>query len=83
MCLESYLQGQSLWDVMGDSETTSPFAMDAVALCKWKVREGKFIFVMKTTKKEEMLKHVRKVMTLEEASNIIVTLFTKANDAQL
>ena len=52
---------------MGNSETMPTLAMDAMTLCNWKVSVGKAMFVIKTMVKEEVLKHMRKMMTLNKA----------------
>ncbi|KAB2632885.1 protein SPA1-RELATED 2 [Pyrus ussuriensis x Pyrus communis] len=59
-CIESYLQGQDLWEVVGGSEVTQPAAEDANGvLRKWKIKAGKSMFALKTTIEEEMLEHIR------------------------
>ena len=39
MCIEAYLQGQDMWEIVGGSETTQP--EDAQALRKQKIKAGK------------------------------------------
>ena len=82
-CMESYLQGQDLWEVVGGSETTPPPATEAEALRKWKIKAGKAMFAIKTTVKDEMLEHIKKASSPKEARDTFVTLFSKKNDARL
>ena len=64
-CMESYLQGQDLWDVVNGNETTPP--EDIGALKKWRIKAGKAMFVIKTTIEEEMLEHIRHATTPKAA----------------
>ncbi|KAM1808410.1 hypothetical protein ACFX11_031301 [Malus domestica] len=83
-CIESYLQGQDLWEVVGGSEVTQPAAEDANGvLRKWKIKAGKSMFALKTTIEEEMLEHIRDAKTPKEAWDTFVTLFSKRNDTKL
>ncbi|XP_070678596.1 uncharacterized protein [Malus domestica] len=83
-CIESYLQGQDLWEVIGGSEVTQPAAEDANGvLRKWKIKAGKSMFALKTTIEEEMLEHIRDAKTPKEAWDTFVTLFSKRNDTKL
>ena len=50
-CIESYLQGQDLWEIVVGGETT-PFE-NAEAL--WKIKARKAMFTIKTSIEEEML----------------------------
>ncbi|KAE8655616.1 hypothetical protein F3Y22_tig00117021pilonHSYRG00028 [Hibiscus syriacus] len=41
-CMESYLQGQDLWEVVGGGEVTQPATEDANGILrKWKIKAGK------------------------------------------
>ncbi|KAE8675571.1 tir-nbs resistance protein [Hibiscus syriacus] len=83
-CMESYLQGQDLWEVVGDGEVTQPTAEDANGILrKWKIKAGKAMFALKTTIEEEMLEHIRDAKTPKEAWDTFVTLFPKRNDTKL
>ena len=66
-CLESYLQSQDLWEVVGRSESTPPPEADANALKTWKVKVGKAMFAIKVSIEEEMLEHIRYTPTPKEA----------------
>ncbi|KAE8671632.1 hypothetical protein F3Y22_tig00111941pilonHSYRG00018 [Hibiscus syriacus] len=83
-CMESYLQGQDLWEVIGGGEVTQPATEDANGILrKWKIKAGKAIFTLKTTIEEEMLEHIRDAKTPKEAWDTFVTLFSKKNDTKL
>ena len=54
----SYLQGQDLWEVVGGSETTLLEEDSNGTLRKWRIKEGKAMFALKTTIEEGMLEHI-------------------------
>ena len=82
-CMESYLQGQDLWEIVGGSESTQPTEDANDILRKWKIKAGKAMFALKTTVEEEMLEHIRDTRTPKEAWDTFVTLFSKRNDTRL
>ncbi|KAJ0112855.1 hypothetical protein Patl1_01721 [Pistacia atlantica] len=83
-CMESYLQGQDLWEVVGGDEVTQPAVEDANGILqKWKIKAGKAMFALKTTIEEEMLEHIRDAKTPKEVWDTFVTLFSKKNDTRL
>ncbi|XP_077253021.1 uncharacterized protein LOC143892353 [Tasmannia lanceolata] len=84
-CLESYLQGQDLWEVVSGTYVNPPTnASDAQdALRKWKIKAGKAMFVLKATIQKDMIDHIREAKTPKEAWDSFVTLFAKSNDARL
>uniref|UniRef100_A0A2N9HGS9 GAG-pre-integrase domain-containing protein n=1 Tax=Fagus sylvatica TaxID=28930 RepID=A0A2N9HGS9_FAGSY len=79
--MESYLQGQDLWEIVAGSETTPPD--NDQALRKWKVKAGKAMFTIKTSIEEEMLDHIRRVDTPKAAWDTFATLFLKKNNVRL
>lgn len=81
--MESYLQGQDLWEVVGGSESTPPPEADANALKKWKVKVGKAMFAIKVLIEEEMFEHIRYAPTPKEAWNILASRFSKKNEMRL
>ncbi|CAL1391452.1 unnamed protein product [Linum trigynum] len=81
-CLESYLQGQGLWSLIGGSETREP-AGDNDAIEKWKMRAGKAMFAIKVTIEDEMLEHVRYTTTPKDAWDTLASRFSKKNDMKL
>ncbi|KAM1503528.1 hypothetical protein ACFXTO_028754 [Malus domestica] len=82
-CMESYLQGQDLWDVVGGNEVTQPEEDTSGILKKWKIKAGKAMFAFKTTVEDDMLKHIRKAKTPKEVWDNFATLFSKRNDTRL
>ncbi|KAE8706148.1 tir-nbs resistance protein [Hibiscus syriacus] len=83
-CMESYLQGQDLWEVVGGGEVTQPAAEDANGILrKWKIKADKTMFALKTTIEEETLEHIRDAKTPKEAWDTFVTLFSKRSDTKL
>nr|CAD1841788.1 unnamed protein product [Ananas comosus var. bracteatus] len=82
-CIESYLQGQDLWEVIGGAETTPPPKENAEVFRKWRIKAGKAIFVLKTTIEEELLEHIKEADTPKAAWDTLASLFSKKNDARL
>jgi hypothetical protein len=80
-CMESYLQGQDLWEIVAGSETTPPD--NDQALRKWKVRARKAMFEIKTSIEEEMLEHIRRADTPKAVWDTFATLFSKKNNVRL
>ena len=75
-CMESYLQGQDLWEVVAGTETVPPPKESgdssrkkdgAEALRKWRIKAGKAMFVLKTTIEEDLLEHIWDAETPKEA----------------
>ncbi|XVE52984.1 hypothetical protein DITRI_Ditri02bG0168500 [Diplodiscus trichospermus] len=62
--MESYLQGQDLWEIMSGSDVPPK---DPAALKKGKVKASNAVFAIKTKVKEEMLEHIREVKTPKDA----------------
>lgn len=83
-CIESYLQGQDFWEVVGGSKATQPIMEDANGILrKWKIKAGKAMFSLKAIIEEEMMEHIQDAKTLKEAWDTFVTLFSKKNDTRL
>ncbi|PKI66279.1 hypothetical protein CRG98_013360 [Punica granatum] len=81
-CMESYLLGQDLWEIIGGSETTPP-TEDITAFRKWKIKAGKAMFAIKVLAEEDMLEHVRYATSPKEAWDILAARFAKKNDITL
>ncbi|KAJ0034131.1 hypothetical protein Pint_25240 [Pistacia integerrima] len=81
-CMESYLQGQDLWEVVGDNEVTQLEEDANDILRKWKIKVGKAMFALKTTIEDEMLEHVWEAKTPKEAWDTFI-LFSRKNDTRL
>ncbi|KAG6504552.1 hypothetical protein ZIOFF_036886 [Zingiber officinale] len=68
--MESYLQGQDLWEVVGGSEVMQPAEVANGILRKWRIKAGKAMFALKITIEEEMLEHIRDAKTPKEVKSI-------------
>ena len=82
-CMESYLQGQDLWEVVVGAETTPPPEDDAGNIRKWTIKVGKAMFAIKTTIEEEIMEHIRGATTPNEAWESLASRFAKKNDTRL
>ena len=82
-CIESYLMGQDLWEVVAGTETTPPPKENAEALRKWRIKAGKAMFVLKTTIEEDLVEHIRDAETPNAAWETLAKLFSKKNEARL
>ena len=84
-CIESYLQGQDLWEVVSGTDVAPPngTAESQDGARKWRIKAGKALFVLKATIQKEMLDHIREVKTPKEAWDSFAALFSKTNDARL
>ena len=79
--MESYLQGQDLWEIVGGNEVTPP--EDAAALKKWKIKAGKTTFAIRTTIEDDMFEHIRHTKSPNEAWDTFKALFSRKNDTRL
>ncbi|KAJ4951697.1 hypothetical protein NE237_028529 [Protea cynaroides] len=84
-CLESYLQGQDLWEVVNGADTNQPndSSENSEAIRKWKIKAGKALFVLKATTQKELLDYIRDAKSPKEAWDAFATLFSKKNTARL
>ena len=85
--MESYLQGQDLWEVIAGAEIVTPSKEcgdnsskkdDTEALRKWRIKAGKTIFVLKTT-----IEECSDAETPKKAWETLGKLFSKKNEARL
>ena len=83
-CMESYLQGQDLQEVVAGTKTTSPpLDDDNDNLRKLRIKVGKVMFAIKITIEEEMMDHIRDATTPKEAWDSLALRFSKKNDIRL
>ncbi|GMI77806.1 hypothetical protein HRI_001449800 [Hibiscus trionum] len=82
-CIESYLQGQDLWEIVAGTDTTPPPKENAEALRKWNIKAGKALYILKTTIEEDLLEHIRDEKTPKAAWETLAKLFSKKNEARL
>jgi hypothetical protein len=54
-CIESYLQGQNIWEFVVGTETDPPSKESS--LRKWRIKTGKPMFLLKMIK-EDLLEHI-------------------------
>ncbi|XVE88918.1 hypothetical protein DITRI_Ditri19aG0107900 [Diplodiscus trichospermus] len=62
--MESYLQGQDLWEIVSGKNVTPE---DAATLKKWHVKSGKAMFAIRATFEKEMLEHIKEAKTPKDA----------------
>ncbi|PHT71997.1 hypothetical protein T459_22782 [Capsicum annuum] len=60
MCMEAYLQGQDLWELVAGSDTEIPVdtAANIEPRRKWKIKCGKALFALRTSISKEFIDHV-------------------------
>ncbi|GJZ55387.1 integrase [Tanacetum coccineum] len=62
MCMEAFLQGQDLWDLVAGEETIpADTPANADLRRKWKVKCGKALFALRTSISKEFIDHVRDI----------------------
>jgi hypothetical protein len=89
--MESYLQGQDLWEVVAGTKIVPPkesgdnFSKKegVEALRKWRIKAEKVVFVLKTTIEEDLLEYICDAKTSKEAWETLGKLFCKKNEACL
>lgn len=85
MCMEAYLQGQDLWELVAGSDTEIPADIpeNAEPQRKWKIKCGKALFALRTSISKEFIDHVRDVGSPRQVWEILERLFSKKNTARL
>ncbi|KAH6797558.1 hypothetical protein C2S52_022112 [Perilla frutescens var. hirtella] len=84
LCMEAYLQGQDLWDLIsGDDELPADTTANVEARRKWKIKCGKALFVLHTSISMDYIEHVRDVKTSKEVWETLERLFTQKNTMRL
>ncbi|KAL4388206.1 hypothetical protein GQ457_09G012020 [Hibiscus cannabinus] len=60
MCMEAFLQGQDLWDLVTgvDAEIPADIQENVEARRKWKIKCGKALFALRTSISKEFIDHV-------------------------
>ncbi|GJW40849.1 UBN2_3 domain-containing protein [Tanacetum coccineum] len=67
MCMEAFLQGQDLWDLVAGEETIpADTPANADLRRKWKVKCGKALFALRTSISKEFIDHVRDITSPKE-----------------
>ncbi|KAK4425015.1 hypothetical protein Salat_1695100 [Sesamum alatum] len=85
MCMEAYLQGQYLWELLlgDDTEIPANTSENAEPRRKWKITCGKALFTLRTSISRELIDHVRDVNSPKQVWDILERLFSKKNTARL
>ncbi|KAL0404476.1 UNVERIFIED_CONTAM: hypothetical protein Sradi_2088400 [Sesamum radiatum] len=85
MCMEAYLQGEDLWELVAgaDAEIPADTTENAESRRKWKIKCGKALFALRTSIGKEHIDHVRDVSSPKQVWETLERLFTKKNAARL
>ncbi|XP_071705149.1 uncharacterized protein [Rutidosis leptorrhynchoides] len=85
MCMEAYLQGQDLWELVAGSDAIIPVETleQGESRRKWKIKCGKALFALRTSISKEFIEHVRDLNSPKEVWDTLEKLFTKKNTARL
>ncbi|XP_071741056.1 uncharacterized protein [Rutidosis leptorrhynchoides] len=85
MCMEAYLQGQDLWELVAGSDAIIPVETleQGESRRKWKIKCGKALFALRTSISKEFIEHVRDLNSPKEVWDNLEKLFTKKNTARL
>jgi len=83
-CMESYLVGEDLWDVVDGNNTTSPTdeSGNANALKRWKQLNAKVEFVLKRSISQGLFDHIKQYKLAIEIWRTLDRLFNKKDEAQ-
>ncbi|KAG6477308.1 hypothetical protein ZIOFF_066561 [Zingiber officinale] len=84
-CMESYLVGEDLWDVVVINGVVAPedAPANAEALKNWKQRNAKAEFVLKRSISHEIFEHIMGCASAREIWDTLDRLFNKKNEARL
>ena len=84
-CMESYLVGEDLWDVVNRSNTSPPDdgPENSSAYKKWKQTNAKAEFILKRTISSSLFDHIIRCKSAHEIWRTLDQLFNKKNEARL
>jgi len=84
-CMESYLVGEDLWDVVDGINTTSPTDEqgNADAFKRWKQLNAKMEFVLKRSISHGLFDHIMRCNSAHEIWRTLDRLFNKKDEARL
>ncbi|KAF2287820.1 hypothetical protein GH714_002828 [Hevea brasiliensis] len=84
MCMEAYLQGQDLWDLVEgvDVEIHADTLENSEPRRKWKIKCGKALFALRTSISKEFIDHVRDISSPKEVWETLERLSSKKNAAR-
>ena len=78
LCMEAYLSGQDLQDLIEGDDTESPLDTppNADLRLKWKIKCGKALFTLRTLISKEYIDHVRDLKSPKQVWETLQKLFT-------
>ncbi|KAH0733943.1 hypothetical protein KY285_009650 [Solanum tuberosum] len=84
-CMESYLMGEDLWDVVNGCNTSPPDdgPKNSSVYKKWKQVNAKAEFILKRTVSSDLFDHIIKCKSAHEIWRTLDHLFNKKNEARL
>ncbi|KAG6511203.1 hypothetical protein ZIOFF_029259 [Zingiber officinale] len=84
-CMESYLVGEDLWDVVSTNGVVAPANIieNAEAFKKWKQQNAKAEFVLKRSISHGIFEHIIGCESAREIWQTLDRLFNKKNEARL
>lgn len=84
MCMEAFLQGQDLWELVSGVDGIPADIPENVELQrKWKIKCGKALFALRTSINKEFIDHVRDVSSPKDVWDTLERIFSKKNTARL
>ncbi|KAK4435148.1 hypothetical protein Salat_0678100 [Sesamum alatum] len=85
MCLEAYLQGQDLRELVVSADTIIPTdtTENVESRRKWKITYAKALFALRTSIDKEYIDHVREVSSSKHVWETLERLFIKQNATRL
>ncbi|KAA8549541.1 hypothetical protein F0562_001441 [Nyssa sinensis] len=85
LCMEAYLQGQDLWDLISGDDVVIPedTPKNAELRRKWKIKCGKALFALRTSISQEYIQHVRDGKSPKQVWETLERLFTQKNMMRL
>ncbi|KAJ4825626.1 hypothetical protein Tsubulata_047311 [Turnera subulata] len=85
MCMEVYLQGQDLWELVNgvDTEIPAHTQENSKPRRKWKIKFGKALFSLRTSISKELVDHIRNVDSPQRARLKLESLYTQKNTARM
>ncbi|KAJ1386601.1 Zinc finger, CCHC-type [Sesbania bispinosa] len=85
LCMEAFLQGQDLWELVAGDDTIMPPDTPEMAEArrKWKIKCGKALFMLRTVVNKELINHIRDLDTPKVVWEMLEKLFSEKNVARL
>lgn len=85
LCMEAYLQGQDLWDLISGAEAVIPenTPQNTELRRKWKIKCGKALFSLRTSINKEYIEHIRDVASSKKVWETLERLVTQKNTMRL